>query len=97
MERYIALLNKEGISVEKAFLYGSHSTGNATESSDFDLMIVTNNEDADDDLVAGKMWSLTIKINTKIEPFLIGHDRFEQSQDSPLIEMVKETGIAISV
>ena len=96
LKKYLALLKTEGIAVEKAFLYGSYSSDTATDSSDIDLMIVTNNADADDDLIVGKIWKLTRKINTRIEPFLIGSDRFNQSDDSPLIDLVKKRGIEIA-
>ncbi len=95
LKKYIALLKAEGISVEKAFLYGSYSTETETDNSDIDLMIVTNNEDANNDLIVGKVWNLTRKISTKIEPFLIGFDRFNGSNNSPLIDLVKESGIEI--
>lgn len=96
LKTYINLLKTEGISVEKAFLYGSYSTDTATDNSDIDLMIVTNNVDADDDFVIGKIWKLTRKINTRIEPFLVGIDRFNKNNHSPLIDLVKKSGIEIA-
>lgn len=95
LKKYISLLKMEGISVERAFLFGSYSTGLATDNSDIDILIVTNNQDADDDLIIGKIWKLTRKINTKIEPFLIGYDRFIGGNNSPLIDLVREKGIEI--
>lgn len=95
LKRYLALLEAEGISVEKAFLYGSYSLNTATENSDIDLMLVTNNKDANDDLIVGRIWSLTRKVNPRIEPFLISSERFSQNIDSPLVELVKQKGIEI--
>ncbi len=95
LKKYLSLLKKEGISVEKAFLFGSYSSNTATDSSDIDLMIVTNNVDAENDLIIGKIWSLTRKINTRIEPFLIGSDRFNRNDDSPLVDLIKNRGIEI--
>ncbi len=93
---YISLLRTEGISVEKALLYGSYSTNSATDNSDIDVMIVTNNVDADDDFIIGKIWKLTRKVNTRIEPFLVGIDRFNEENHSPLIDLVKKSGIEIT-
>lgn len=95
LEKYIALLRAEGIAVNNAFLYGSYSSDTETDDSDIDLMIVTNNTDADDDFVVGKIWKLTRKINTKIEPFLVGLNRFNENNYSPLIDSVKKNGIKI--
>ncbi|MBW8334307.1 MAG: nucleotidyltransferase domain-containing protein [Prolixibacteraceae bacterium] len=50
---YVHLLRSEGISVDKAFLYGSYLTNTATSESDIDLMIVTEN--ANDDYLAGQI------------------------------------------
>ena len=91
---YIHLLRSEGISVEKAFLYGSHLTNTATNESDIDLMIVIEN--ANDDYLAGKIWNLTKKVNSKIEPFLVGTNRFYSNDNSPLIDLVKRTGLEIA-
>jgi predicted nucleotidyltransferase len=90
---YVNLLKSEGIFVDKAFLYGSYLTDTATSDSDIDLMIVTENEN--DDYLAGKIWSLTRKINTKIEPFLVGKNRFYSNDNSPLVDLVKRTGLEI--
>ena len=68
LKKYIILLNAEGISVNKAFLFGSYLNDTASNSSDIDVMIVSDKYD----VTVGKIWKLTRKINTKIEPFLIG-------------------------
>ena len=60
---------------------------------DIDLMIVTENEN--DDNLAGRIWKLTKKVNSKIEPFLVGTKRFNSNDNSPLVDLVKRTGIEI--
>lgn len=95
LKKYILLLNTEGISVYKAYLFGSYSTDTASDTSDIDVMIVSDKYDETDDLAAGKIWKLTRKINTKIEPFLIGMNKFRDDSSSPLVSMIKSTGIEI--
>ena len=95
IKRYIVLLNTEGLSVKKTFLFGSYSNGQANEFSDIDVMIVSDKFDETDDNAIGKMWSLTRKINTKIEPFLIGIKKFNEGNSSFLINNIKSTGIEI--
>ena len=95
LKKYVLLLNSEGVSVNKAFLFGSYSTDTATESSDIDVMIVSNKFDENDDLIIGKIWKLTRKINTKIEPFLVGNKKFNEDNSSPLINMIQDKGIEI--
>ena len=93
LRSYIYLLRAEGISVHKAFLYGSYLSNTATNENDIDLMIVTENEN--DDNLAGKIWNLTKKVNSRIEPFLVGTSRFNSNDNSPLVDLVKRTGLEI--
>ena len=93
LKKYIVVLRSEGIAVDKAYLYGSHLSNTATEESDIDMLIVTETED---DYLTGKIWSLTKKVNSKIEPYLVGKVRFMNSDNSPLIDLVKRTGLKIA-
>ena len=97
LKRYILLLNSNGISVYKAFLFGSYSTNTATEASDIDVMIVSEKYDETDDEAVGKIWKLTRMVSTKIEPFLIGKNRFISDDNSPLIEHIKKQGIELTL
>lgn len=93
LKKYILVLRSEGITIDKAYLYGSYLSNTATDDSDIDIMIVT---DSEDDYLSGKIWSLTRKVNSKIEPFLVGKKRFYNDEDSPLIDFVKRTGLEIA-
>ena len=95
LRKYIILLNAEGISVIRAFLFGSYSSDTASDSSDIDVLIVSDKYDETDDDAAGKIWKLTRKINTKIEPFLIGIKKFKDDESSPLVSLIKTKGIEI--
>ena len=96
LRKYVALLNTEGISVYKAYLFESYSTNTATEFSDIDVMIVSTSLEEPDDKVTGKAWKLTRKIDSKIEPFLIGLNKFNDDNSSPILSMIKSKGILIS-
>ena len=95
IKKYIDLLNAEGLSVRKAFLFGSYLTGTETNMSDIDVMIVSDKFDESDDMAVGKMWLLTRKVNTKIEPFLIGMKKFKEDETSPLLNTIKINGLEI--
>ena len=96
LNKYVTLLNSEGISVKHAFLFGSYSTDSATNISDIDLMIVSDKYDETDDLIIGKMWQLTRKVNSKIEPILVGLKKFQNEDElSPLLSSIKSSGIRI--
>ena len=95
IKQYLAILSNEGISIEKAFLYGSYLNNSATDESDIDLMLVSNNIDSTNDLLIGKIWYLTKKINTKIEPFIVSTQKFISDESSPLIQLVKSEGFQV--
>lgn len=95
LAKYFLLLKNEGISIKKAFLFGSYADEVANENSDIDVLIVSDNYDESSDLMIGKVWSLTRKVNTKIEPLLIGVKKFSDENTSPLIEMIKSKGIQL--
>ncbi len=94
LKKYIFILRSEGISVDKAYLYGSYLSNTSNNDSDIDILIVTENED---DYLTGKIWSLTRKVNSKIEPYIVQKERFESNENSPLIDLVKKTGLDISI
>ena len=96
LKRYILVLNHNGIGVYKAILFGSYSTNTATDASDIDVMIVSEKYDETDDEVSGKIWKLTRLVSTKIEPFLIGKNKYNSNDVSPLIQQIKENGIEIA-
>ncbi|MFO7862977.1 MAG: nucleotidyltransferase domain-containing protein [Salinivirgaceae bacterium] len=96
LKKYVLLLNAQGISVKKAYLFGSHASGLATEDSDIDIMIVSDKHDESDDRVIGKMWRLTRQVDPKIEPLLVSMDRFMSNEETPLIATIKNQGIAIA-
>jgi predicted nucleotidyltransferase len=95
LKKYIEILRTEGISVSKAFLYGSYGENSSTEDSDIDVMLVSDGFDESDDKLVGKVWRLTSKINFRIEPVLVATSSYEDSENSPLIAKVKDSGIQI--
>lgn len=94
---YIHLLNSEGFGISKAFLYGSFATGQNNESSDIDLMLLSNTINENDIKKKSRAWVLTRKIDSRIEPYLINLHRFETDNTSPLIEIVKNEGVEIDL
>ncbi len=95
LKQYIVLLKTEGISVKQAFLFGSYAEDTAQKNSDIDVLIVSDNVDESNDQAIGKAWSLTRKVSTRIEPYLIGWDSFNSNDDSPLVGVIKTKGIRI--
>lgn len=96
LKKYIEILRSEGISVNKAFLYGSYSDNSASEESDIDVLLVSDGFEESNDRLVGKVWRLTSKVSSRIEPIIIGTKNYETSENSPLVTKVKESGIQIA-
>ena len=93
---YVSILREAGINIDKAFLYGSHARNEATEDSDIDIMLVSRVFDTSDDYILSKPWLYTTKIDHRIEPIAVGLKRFNTDDTSPIIEIVRRTGIEIN-
>jgi uncharacterized protein len=97
IKNYCLLLNSTGINVEKAFLYGSWARGDAGADSDIDVMIVSSQFDTNDHILKAKAWRMTEKIDLKIEPYTVGLNKFMNDKVSPLIQIVREQGVEITL
>ncbi len=92
VKKFVDVLKSEGITVQRAFLFGSYLSNSNNKESDIDIMIVTDNED---DYLFGKVWSLTKRVNIKIEPILVAKTRFNETDYSLLVDFVKSNGLEI--
>ncbi len=97
LQQYIQGLTNNGIPIEKAFLYGSYARNEATDESDIDVMLVSVLFDKNFDNIAGKIWTLSKDYNLLIEPYMVGTNRFQTDEYSPLLEIVRQEGIEIPV
>jgi len=97
LKKYICILYNEGIPIERAFLYGSYAKDEASLESDIDVMLVSEIFEKNDDKLIGKTWRLTTKVDSRIEPFMVGTNRFKTDEYSPLLEIVRQEGIEIEV
>jgi predicted nucleotidyltransferase len=95
IRKFLKRLFQEGIPIEKAFLYGSHARGEQDEDSDIDVMLVSEVYDENDDRTVGKTWRISMSIDTRIEPYTVGKQRFLTDEFSPLLQIVKEEGLEI--
>jgi predicted nucleotidyltransferase len=95
IRKSLFVLNANNIKVYKAFLYGSYARNEATEESDIDVLIVSPEFDKRDDRIVGKTWRLVTEIDSRIEPYIVGYDKFISDQDSPLLQIIKKEGIEV--
>ena len=96
LQQYIQGLNNQGIPIDKAFLYGSYARNEATEESDIDIMLLSKLFDKNFDNIAGKIWTLSKDYHILIEPYMVGTNKFQTDEYSPILEIVRQEGIEIT-
>lgn len=96
IKKYIDVLHANGMNNDRVFLYGSFATGQFSDTSDIDLLLVADIFDTNDDLVLARPWLYAAEVDYRIEPVAVGTKRFNSDFSSPLISVVKEQGIELS-
>jgi len=97
IRRFISNLYQSGISIDKAFLYGSYARNEANEDSDIDIMLVSSLFDTDDDEILSRPWSLELREDHRIEPYSVGLKKYESGDFSPILDVIKQEGIEIEI
>jgi len=97
LQAYVRLLNDAGLNISKAILFGSFARNEGREGSDIDVMLVSENFDENNINEKARVWQLTSKVDTRIEPFAIGLKNFFSDNDSALLDRVKKEGIEIAI
>lgn len=95
VKKYIENLQKGGININFAYLYGSCARNENKQSSDIDVLLVSDDFDTDNDVILSTPWSPKYRNDFRIEPLAIGRKRFEADDYSPIIEAAKKEGIKI--
>ncbi len=94
---YVNLLNREGFDISRVFLYGSFARGEANDTSDIDLMLLSETLNDDDVQKKGRAWVLTRHIDSRIEPLLVSAKRFQSDDSSPILEIVRQEGLELGI
>jgi len=93
-KKYLAEVRRLGVSVDKAYLFGSYAKGKVWEGSDLDICVVSDNFGQDyhrDKMILNKA---ALKVNSRIEPVAYSSADFGNKYDS-LADEVKRFGILI--
>jgi hypothetical protein len=94
---YVIRLNQAGLSINKAYLYGSYAHGQAKIDSDIDVLLISDLFDTDDDTILSMPWSPKLRPDLRIEPLAIGTKRFLNDDVTPIIQIVRNEGIEIRI
>jgi predicted nucleotidyltransferase len=95
VRQYVNNLNKDGITISIAYLFGSYARNQGNERSDIDVLLVSDLFDTDDDAILSKPWSPKYRTDFRIEPIAIGLKKFNTTTDSLILEVVKKEGLKV--
>jgi len=93
VKEYLKEVEKSGIRIKKAYLYGSFAKGKSKEKSDIDVAIISTDFTNDRFEEALRLRTLRWNIDLRIEPMPINSDNF--TKNNPLVSEILKYGIAI--
>lgn len=92
---YIGLTKQSGITVNKAYLFGSYAKGKVWQGSDIDICIISENFGKDYLAEKRKLNHLALRVDPKIEPVAYSPSDFQNKYDS-LVDEIKRFGILLA-
>jgi predicted nucleotidyltransferase len=97
VESYVEALQRNGIAIRFAVVFGSQVTGMADQWSDIDVLVVSPLFDvpprrADIDL----LWRVAARTDSRIEPVPCGERQWYEDTSSAIIEIARRQGEVIS-
>ena len=92
---YLLLLEKEGINLEKAIVFGSYVKGNIKPWSDIDICLISKQFGKDIFQEGVRISRISRKVDLLIEPHPYHPDDFKEKYD-PLAAEIKRHGIVVA-
>jgi len=91
----VGILKSQGVSINKALLYGSYAYGNPNDESDIDVALISDMFEGNYDELAGNIWVTSKRVNIHIEPYLVSNSKFTTDNISPIINIIRNKGIEV--
>ena len=96
IQRYLRVLDKEGISPSFGFLFGSQVTGKTHKYSDIDLVVISSLFDETKEYEPrARLWRIAAITDCRIEPIPCGVKQWEVDDGTPILEVARQEGIRI--
>jgi predicted nucleotidyltransferase len=93
-QKYLKTIRDSGISVDKAYLFGSYAKGKTWEGSDVDVCIVSSQFGKNYEEEKRTLNKLALKIDSRIEPVPFSPSDFGNKYD-PLVTEIRRFGIIL--
>lgn len=95
VEAFIDLLEKEGVDVDKAFVFGSHAFGAPKPWSDIDVCVVSSQFGKDSFAESVYLAGIASHIDLMIEAHPYSPEDFKEKYD-PLADQIRKHGIKVA-
>jgi predicted nucleotidyltransferase len=93
--QFVATLSAHGIHVDKAVVYGSHSTNRERSDSDVDVAVISPDFGHDRFAEGTLLLRMAWRIDPRLHPVPLSSESFEKDLWAPLVHEIRETGIEI--
>lgn len=97
IKRFVKILKKNGISIDRVILYGSYARNKIRPGSDIDVAIVSKDFGKDRVEEGMTLFKIAGEIDTRLEPVPISTNAYENDTWVPLIYEIRENGIVLKV
>jgi uncharacterized protein len=96
IKKFISIIEKKNIGLNKAFLFGSYAKNNQHAESDIDIALILDHlDDANKFDLQVQLMILASQFDTRIEPHPLSKQDFQSN--NPFALEIKSTGIEISL
>ncbi|MGR3173993.1 MAG: nucleotidyltransferase domain-containing protein [Candidatus Scalindua sp.] len=95
LRKFLNLIAKDGIRLEKAILFGSYAKGNPGKWSDLDIALVSKDFSGIRFYDCKKINPFIIKVDSRIEPHPFKSEDF--TRDNPFVDQILKDGIEIAL
>jgi predicted nucleotidyltransferase len=98
VHNYLSALQANGLPVRFGVVFGSQATGQASQWSDIDLLVVSPQFDGprrrrDVDL----LWRLAARTDSRIEPIPCGERQWKEDTSSAIVEIARRDGQEVTL
>src|SRR3990167_2936616 len=90
----VSAIKHAGVTIDAAYIFGSHAKGNANKYSDIDLCIISSQFGYDRQSDRVKLMRMTDVVDLSVEPHPLSNTEFANQWD-PFVKEIKTTGIRI--
>jgi predicted nucleotidyltransferase len=97
VKKFIAALKREGITIDRVILYGSHVKGNLRPDSDIDVAVISKDFGKDRVEEGMTLFRIAGKIDPRLEPVPFSKKMYENDTWVPLIYEIRRKGEELKI